>query len=90
MRRLLCRRSERSIAATKDNLEPADGIGRCEVPTEELAVTHSVHSVQSKIQQDQDDRAVQPPKTNQQKTQSEPLQDKVTISNSSGPGSENQ
>ena len=41
---------------------------------------HSVDSIQSNIQQDQADRAVQPPKTTQQKNQTEPLQDKVTIS----------
>jgi hypothetical protein len=46
-------------------------------------VSNSVHSVQSLQQQDQTDRTIEPPKTPQQKIQTEPLQDTITLSGKS-------
>jgi len=43
-------------------------------------MSNSVHSVQSAIDQERTQQSVQPPRTEQQRAQSEPVQDRVTLS----------
>lgn len=52
-------------------------------------MSNSVHSIQSTVQHDRNDQSVQPPKTQQQKAETQPLQDKVTLSNASRQGRAN-